>query len=71
MNTLKGIQGESQIHSEINERDARLIISDCMKQINNELKGVKISAKSMGKYLHKLFNTVLNELKNLLPTLEK
>ena len=53
MNNLEEICYESQIYPEINARDARLKIRDHTKQTQNELKGAKLSAKSMGKGLKK------------------
>ena len=32
MNTLEEIWGRSQIHTELNARDARLKVPDCIKQ---------------------------------------
>ena len=68
-NVPKDILDGSKIHPDNNERDARLKISDRIKQTQNEWKGAEISAKSTGKVLHKTFKAVVNKLKNALPTL--
>ena len=44
-------------------------IRDRIRQAKSECKGAEISAKSMGKGLHKVFKVVVNELNNSLPTL--
>ena len=41
------------MHPEIDKIDARFITHERSRQTKNELKGAKISAKSMGKGLHK------------------
>ena len=55
MNDQKGIWGISHIHPELNARDARLKIRACIKQTQNECKGVELSAKIMVNILHKVF----------------
>ena len=50
---LEDIWGANYAHLNINVRDARLKIRDHTKQTQNELKGAKLSAKSMGKGLKK------------------
>ena len=45
-------------------------IRDCIQQ-KNEWKGAELSAMSMGKFLHKVFKTIVNELNNTLPSFEK
>ena len=46
-NSLEDIRDESQIHLEINARDARFKISDCIRQTENEWKVAELSVKSM------------------------
>ena len=60
MNDIKDIQDGSQIHPEINARYDRLKIRDRIKQTQIERKWAELSAKSMGKVLHKLFKAVVN-----------
>ena len=67
--TIEDIQNGNKIHPELNARDARLKISECIKQMQNEWKVAQLSAKSMGNFLHKVFNAVVNELNNSLPNL--
>ena len=54
-NALEEILGGSQIHPELNAIDDRLKIHDCIKQTKNQWKGAELTAKSMGKGLHKFF----------------
>ena len=44
-------------------------IRNCIKQTQSEWKGEELSAKIIGKGLHKVFKAVVNKLKNPLPTL--
>ena len=69
MNALEDIRGGSQIHPWINTGDARFKICDRIRPTQNEWKVVELSAKSMGKVLHKVSNSVFNELNNALPDL--
>ena len=66
MNALEDIWGVSQIHPEINARDAKYKICDHSRLIQNECKGEELSEKSMGKRLHKIFKAFVTELKNTL-----
>ena len=66
-NALEDIQDGSHVHPDINTRDARLKISDRIKQAQSECKGEEISSNMMGKVLHKLLKAVLNELNNSWP----
>ena len=65
-NSIEDIWYGNQIHPELNTRDDRLKIRDCIKQTKSGWKGSELSANSMGKGLHKLFKTVVNELNNTL-----
>ena len=68
---LEDIWGGSQIHPELNARDARLKIRDRIKQTQNEWKRAELSEEGMGKGLHKFFEFVVNGVKNKIPTLEE
>ena len=68
-NALEEIWGGSQINPGINARDARLKIRYCIKQMQSEWKGSKLSLESIFKVLNKVFKAVVNELKNSFPTL--
>ena len=59
-NSLEGIWYGIQIRPEINARDARLKIRDRIKLTQSEWKVLELSAKRMGKGLHKLFNAVVH-----------
>ena len=67
MNYPKDIWDVSQINPEINVRDAIFKIYDRIRQTKNQWKGAEISAKSMGKVLHKVLKDVINELNNAFP----
>ena len=67
-NALEDIRYGSQIKSYINARDGRLKVWDHIKQMENERKGEEMSENSMGKGLHKVSKTVVNELKNAYTT---
>ena len=66
MNLLGYIWYVSQIHPDINARYAILKIRDRIKQTQNEWKVALLSAKVMGKVLHKLFKAAVNELDHAL-----
>ena len=59
-NVLEDIRDGNHIHPDINARDYILKIHDPIKQAQSECKGVEISAKVIGKGLHKLFKAVVN-----------
>ena len=59
-NTVEEIWDGSQIHPVTNARDTRLKIHDCIKQTKSEWKGSELSAKRIGKDLHKVFKAVVN-----------
>ena len=48
-NTLEDIWDGSQMHTEINTRDARLKTRYCIQKTKNQWRGAELSAKSMGK----------------------
>ena len=50
----------SQIHPDVNARDYTLKICDHIKRTQNEWKGEELSAKSIGKVLHRFFYAVVN-----------
>ena len=68
-NSLEDTWDGSQINPELNARDAIINICDHIKQTKNEWKVAELSENRMGKGLHKFFKAVVNELKNVLPTL--
>ena len=68
-NTLEDIRNVNYLHPGINTRYARLKIHERIRQTQGEWKGLELSAKRVGKGLHKIFKAVVNELKNLLPIL--
>ena len=59
-NDLKDIWDRSQIHADINARDAKSKIRERIKKTKNEWKGTELSAKTMGKGLHKVFKAFVN-----------
>ena len=44
-------------------------IRDCIKQVQSELQGAELLENIMGKFLHKVFNSVVKELNYSLPNL--
>ena len=60
MNALEDICDGNYVHLDINEGDDRLKIRDHIRQAQSEKKGRKISAKMMGKGLHKFLKAVVN-----------
>ena len=62
MNDIKDIWYGSYVHKYINARDARLKIRDRIKQAQSKCKEAELSAKIMGKGLHKVFNADVNKL---------
>ena len=57
---LEYICGGSQSHTNMNRRDARYNICDCIKQSQVEWKGALLRTQNMGKGLHSLFKAVGN-----------
>ena len=59
MDNIEDIQDGNHVHKNINARYARLKICDLIRQAEVEWKGVELSAKGMGKVLHKVFKVVV------------
>ena len=59
---LEDIRDGSQTHPNVNMREARYKIRDCIKQRQSEWKGALKSTRKMGKGLHKVFKTVVKEI---------
>ena len=59
---LEVIHDGSQTHLNFNRREAHYKISDFIRQIQLECKGVLKATRSMGKGLHKVFLTVVKEI---------
>ena len=70
-NALEEIKDGSKMHPLINVRDYRLKIRDHIKQTQSEWKCAQLSAKRTVKGLHEVFDDILNELNNPLPTLRE
>ena len=66
---LEDIRDVSYVYPNINVRDTKLKIYYLNRQFQNKWKGLELSAKSIGRVLHKLFKAIVNELDNSLPTL--
>ena len=65
---LEDICDGSQTHPNVNRREARYKIRDCIRQRQAECKGALKYTRSMGKGLHKVFSTVVKEIsQELLP----
>ena len=58
---LEDIRDGSQIHLNINRREASYKIRDCIRQRQSESKGALKATRSMGKGLNKVFSTVVKE----------
>ena len=54
---------------DVNKRDTRHKICDCIKQIQTNWKGVLKATRNMGKGSHKVFKTVVKEISQYLPPL--
>ena len=59
---LEDICDGSQTHPNVNRREARYKIRDRIRQRKSERKGVLKAKQSMGKGLHKVFNTAVKEI---------
>ena len=57
----------SQSHLSINRRDVLYNIRDYIKQRQDEKKGALLSTRNMGKVLHKVFKSIVNELSESSP----
>ena len=71
METLKDIRDESQSYPNVNRRESRYKIRDCIKQRQPEWKGALKDTQNMGKGLHKVFSNVVKEISQDLPPLEE
>ena len=60
--TFHDIRDGNQTHPNIDKREARLKIRDHIKQQKSEWKGVLRATHKMGKFLHKVFRTILSEI---------
>ena len=69
--SLKYIWYGRYVHPYINARDSILKICYRINKAKNDWTGAKLSAKRMGKILHKLFKAVINYFINSLPTLRE
>ena len=59
---LEDIRYGSHIHPNVNKREARYKIRDRVRQKELQWKGALKSTRSMGKGLHKVFSTIVNEI---------
>ena len=66
---LEDIRDGSKSHPEVNRIEARYKIRDCIRQRQPELKGALRATLKMGKVLHKVFETVVQEILQDLPPL--
>ena len=66
---LEDIRDGSQYHLNINRREARYKIRNCIKKRQSEWKGGLKATRNVGKGLHKLFNTVVKDISQYLPPL--
>ena len=58
-NAPEEIRDRNYIHSDINLRYSRFKIRDRIRQVQSKWKGVELSEKSMGKFLHKVFKAAV------------
>ena len=61
--TLNDIRDGNQTHPNIDKREARLKIRDRIKQKKLERKGELRATCNMGKGLHKVFSTIVSEIR--------
>ena len=59
---LQDIRDGNQTHPEINKREARMAIHDCIKQNKSEWKGALKATHKMGKGLHRVFRTIVLDI---------
>ena len=62
MEMLEEICDRIQSRPNINRKEARYRIRDCIKKIQSELKGSLQDTQNMVKVLHKVFDTVVKEV---------
>ena len=68
---LEDIRDGSQTHPYVNRREAGFKIHDRIRQRQSDWKGELKATRSMGKGLHKVFSTVVNEISQELTPLGK
>ena len=66
---LEDIHDGSQSHPNVNMGEARYRIGDRIKKIQLKWKGALKSTRNMGKGLHKVFKTVIEDISQDLPPL--
>ena len=66
---LEDISNGSQSHPNLNRREACYKIRDPIRQRQSEWKGELKAKQNMGKFLHKLFKTVVKGISQELPPL--
>ena len=59
---LEDIRDGSQSHPNVNQREYRYKIRDCIKQRQPECKGALKYMQNMGKGLHKVFKNTVKEI---------
>ena len=59
---LEDIRDRIQTHLNVNRREARHKIRDCIREGQSERKGSLKATRSMGKGLHKVFSTVVKDI---------
>ena len=64
---IEDIRGVSQSHPNINQREARYKIRDCIRQRQSEWKGELKAMWNMVKGLHKVFKTIVKDVSQDLP----
>ena len=69
--TLHDIRDGNQTHPDIDKREARHKIRDCIKQKKSEWKGSLRSTHKMGKGLHNVFSTIVSEILQELTNFEE
>ena len=63
------IHDGSQTHPNVNRRESRYKIHDCIRQRQSEWKGALKAMRSIGKGLHKVFSMVVKEISQELTAL--
>ena len=59
---LEGIRDGIQNHPNVNKREARYEICDCIRQKDLQRKGALKATRNMGKGLHKVFSTIVKDI---------
>ena len=59
---LEDIRDESQTHPNVDKREARQKIRDCIKQRQSQRKDVLKDTRNIGFFLHKVFSTIVKEI---------